>query len=221
MKSALLVCLVLGLAASAYAEDEYTQLEQNEARFLYFNTSSTATSLTLLGALILLGVIFYLVYAGGILGGGSASGYNRNDYYGQGYGAYEGQYEGQYAQYRSNDQGYDMSGLNIVQWISLLQDMYQNFDYNDLDCQKKMICEVMKEPEYYGTVAKKFKNGFQYAKYLELLSLPDEMRELLDEYLDANSRADAQKDCAEFFQCPFSIHDSMKKNEPTNSINQF
>jgi hypothetical protein len=114
-----------------------------------------------------------------------------------------------------------MSGLNIVQWISLLQDMYQNFDYNDLDCQKKMICEVMKEPEYYGTVAKKFKNGFQYAKYLELLSLPDEMRELLDEYLDANSRADAQKDCAEFFQCPFSIHDSMKKNEPTNSINQF
>jgi len=96
--------------------------------------------------------------------------------------------------------------------------MYQNFDYNDLDCQKRMICEVMKEPEYYGSVARKFKNGFQYAKYLELMNLPDEMRELLDEYLDANSRADQHKDCAEFFQCPFSIHDTMKRSEPTNSI---
>merc|ERR1712223_973830 len=34
---------------------------ESEARFLYFNSSSTATSLTLLGALILLGVIFYLL----------------------------------------------------------------------------------------------------------------------------------------------------------------
>ena len=59
---------------------------------------------------------------------------------------------------------------------------------------------------------------FRYAKYLELMNLPDEMRELLDEYLDANSRADQHKDCAEFFQCPFSIHDTMKRSEPTNSI---
>ena len=60
---------------------------------------------------------------------------------------------------------------------------------------------------------------YRYAKYLELMNLPDEMRELLDEYLDANSRADQQKDCAEFFQCPFSIHDTMKASSPTNSIN--
>ena len=60
--------------------------------------------------------------------------------------------------------------------------------------------------------------NYRYAKYLELMNLPDEMRELLDEYLDANSRADANKDCAEFFQCPFSIHDTMKRSEPTNSI---
>ena len=75
----MLVCFLLGLAASAYAEEFDGEL-QNEARFLYFNTSSTATSLTLLGALILLGVIGYLVYVGGLLGTNS---YNRNDYYGQ------------------------------------------------------------------------------------------------------------------------------------------
>jgi hypothetical protein len=78
MKAAILACVLLGLAASAYAEEEYDMT--SEARFLYFNTSSTATSLTLLGALILLGVIGYLVYVGGLLG---TSSYNRNDYYSQ------------------------------------------------------------------------------------------------------------------------------------------
>ena len=77
MKAAILACVLLGMAASAYGEEEYS-IDQSEGRFLYFNTSSTATSLTLLGALILLGVIGYLVYVGGLLG---TSNYNRNDYY--------------------------------------------------------------------------------------------------------------------------------------------
>jgi hypothetical protein len=101
MKSVLLTCIFLGLAAQAFADDlfeESSSVDHQEGRFLYFNTSSTATSLTLLGALILLGVIGYLIYAGGLLGGGdSAYGYNRNDYYGQ---EQYGQYDGQYAQYR-------------------------------------------------------------------------------------------------------------------------
>merc|ERR1711976_452202 len=62
------------------AQDQFdadqTELMENEARFLYFNSSSTATSLTLLGALILLGVIFYLVYVGGLLSPASGSNYN-------------------------------------------------------------------------------------------------------------------------------------------------
>jgi hypothetical protein len=41
------------------------------------------------------------------------------------------------------------------------QDLYEKFDYNDLDCQKRLICEVMREPEFYGNVAQKFKSGFQ------------------------------------------------------------
>merc|ERR1712018_33506 len=95
---------------------------------------------------------------------------------------------------------------------------YEKFDYNDLDCQKRLICEVMKEPEYYGSMAQKFKNGFQYAKYLEVLSLPDDMRELLDEYLDANARADQNKACEEFFQCPYSIKESSKRNLSGNGL---
>jgi hypothetical protein len=211
----MLALVLLGLVASAYAEN-YDVVDESEGRFLYFNTSSTATSLTLLGALILLGVIFYLVYVGGLLNTGSS--YNRNDYYDPAY-AQQGQYDySQQAQYRSANDGFEYNSMNIIQWISMLQDVYEKFDYNDLDCQKRLICEVMKEPEVYGNMALKFKSGFQYAKYLEVLSLPDDMRELLDEYLDANSRSDAQKECEEYFQCPYSVKDSMKRNVAGNGL---
>jgi len=203
----MLICVLLGLAASAYA-DEFEVADESSARFLYFNSSSTATSITLLGAVILLGVIGYLVYVGGLLGTGS-SGYNRNDYYQP-----EAYDQGAYGapQYRSANDGFDYNGLNVIQWITMLQDLYEKFDYNDLDCQKKLICEVMREPEMYGSMARKFKDGFKYAQYLEFLSLPDDMRELLDEYMDANSRAESQKSCEEFFHCPYSIKDSVNNN---------
>ncbi|QQP53464.1 Uncharacterized protein FKW44_005965 [Caligus rogercresseyi] len=97
-------------------------------------------------------------------------------------------------------------------------EVYEKFDYNDLECQKRLICEVMKEPDYYGNAAQKFKNGFQYAKYLEVLNLPDDMRELLDEYMDANTRADQSKECSEFFDCPYSIKDSVKRNISGNDL---
>jgi len=120
MKAAILACVLLGLAASAYAEE--FEVAEESGRFLYFNSSSTATSLTLLGALILLGVIGYLVYVGGLLG--TSSGYNRNDYYQPG--AYEGEYAGyaQQAQYRSDEaRGFDMN--QILEALSTAYSLYE------------------------------------------------------------------------------------------------
>ena len=96
MKSVFITCLLFGLAAQAFAQDFDNQLVENDAegRLFFFNTSSTATSLTLLGALILLGVIAYLVYAGGLLG---STAYKRQDYYDHEYAQYQ---DAQYAQYR-------------------------------------------------------------------------------------------------------------------------
>ncbi len=99
MKFLIATVVLLGVAAQqAFAEEVFDEqlVEQEVADARFFNVSSTATSLTLLGALILLGVIAYLIYAGGLLG--SDSGYNRNDYQ-YGYDQY-GNYEQQYAQYR-------------------------------------------------------------------------------------------------------------------------
>ena len=89
MTKYLLLALFMGVAM-AQAEDSPV-MEQGEGRFLYLNSSSTATSLTLLGALILLGVIFYLVYVGGLLSP-AASSYSR---YGQDYNQYYQGYQGQ------------------------------------------------------------------------------------------------------------------------------
>merc|ERR1719369_792042 len=210
----LALCLTLAWAApepQLYEEDNASLME-NEARFLYFNSSSTATSLTLLGALILLGVIFYLVYVGGLLAPVSGNAYNR---YGQDYGQYyqNGQYQA-----RSASDGYDFNAMNVIQWISMLQEVYEKFDYNDLECQKRLICEVLKEEEYFGNVSKKMKSGFQLARYLEVLNMPDDFRELLDEYLDASERSVGQKECEEFFQCPYSLKDSVKRDFNGNAL---
>jgi len=206
----LLFATLLVGAAMAQEYDE-THLTEGEGRFLYFNTSSTATSLTLLGALILVGVIFYLVYAGGLLEPLRRSGteYNRNDYYNQ--------YD-QYNHARSASDGYDFNGLNVIQWISMLQEVYEKFDYNDIDCQKRLICEVMQDTDYFEGVSRKLKTGFQFAKYLEVLNLPDDFREILDEYIDASERSLAHKGCGEVFECPFSLSDSMKRTFSGNAL---
>jgi len=210
---ALVAILATGVASAApdsLMYEDQAELMDSEARFLYFNSSSTATSLTLLGALILLGVIFYLVYVGGLLAPVGGSQYSR---YGQDYS--NGGY-GYQNQARSAPEG--MNVMNVIQWISMLQEVYEKFDYNDLECQKKLICEVMKEPEYFGNMSGKLKSGFQMARYLEVLNMPDDFRELLDEYMDASERSDGQKACEEFFQCPYSIKESVKRNFSGNSL---
>merc|ERR1711978_519363 len=124
MKAAILACVLLGLSASAYAED-FEVTEDVSPRFLGvgFNTSSTATSLPLLGALILLGVIGYLVYVGGLLG---TSSYNRNDYYDPA--AYDPAYAQAYqqqAQYRSEESSSPFTAENILKAISMVQEIYE------------------------------------------------------------------------------------------------
>ena len=97
MKAFVLAVVLLALSAQAYAveKEEKAELLENEARFLYYNGSSTAAAITLLGALILLGVIAYLIYVGGVLSTQGSSGYNRNGHESQ-YEAYDQGYASQY-----------------------------------------------------------------------------------------------------------------------------
>ena len=62
---------------------------------------------------------------------------------------------------RSSSQGWGFDAMNVLQWISMLQEVYEKFDYNDVECQKRLICEVLKEEEYFGDVSRNLKSGFE------------------------------------------------------------
>jgi len=211
--------LSLLLVAAAAHASELTELEdlgEADARIFFVNFTS---SLVQVNATILAYGLLFLA----ILGAAAVALYylylesQNSGGYGYGYSGGNSGYHYQYA--RSNDDGFDFTGTaSIITWITRLQDLYEKFDTNNIECHKRLICEVMKDPSYYGSVAQKAKVGFQYAKYLEVLSMPDEMRELLDEYLDANARSDAQKSCKDFFDCDYSIKDSFQKAISGNGL---
>ena len=48
--------------------------------------------------------------------------------------------------------------------------------------------------------------------------MPDDFREILDEYIDASERAIGTKTCQEYFDCPYSLKDSVKRNFYGNAL---
>jgi len=209
-----LLCTAYG--ASAY-EDFDTELAEVEADprlfFVNFTSSLVQVNSTILAyallALAIAGAAAVALYYLYLESASAGSGYGQYSQYGQNSYGYQS---------RSASDGYDFNAMNVIQWISMLQEVYEKFDYNDLECQKRLICEVLKEEEYFGNVSKKMKSGFQLARYLEVLNMPDDFRELLDEYLDASERSVGQKECEEFFQCPYSLKDSVKRNFNGNAL---
>jgi len=218
MKYWALSVLCLACGAQAYDVDLDTELAEAEADPRLFFVNFTSSLVQVNATILAYGLLFLAILGAAAVAlyylylesaSGSSGGYGQG-YSNQGYG---------YQQYaRSATDGYDFNGLNVIQWISMLQDVYEKFDYNDLECQKRLICEVLREPEYFGSTSRKMKHGFQLARYLEVLNMPDDFRELLDEYIDASERANGQKNCDEFYQCPYSLKESIKRNFSGNSL---
>lgn len=211
-----LTLLALGVSADLTDFDLSESESAGDPRLFFANFTSsliTVNSTLLAYALVGLAVagaaglaLYYLYLQSASSGAGGYSYGNQYSYNQYGY------------QSRSGDFGYDFNAMNILQWISMLQEVYEKFDYNDVDCQKLLICEVLRDEDSFGAVSKRLQNGFELAKYLEVLNMPDEFRELLDEYMDASERSLGQKECTEFFQCPYSLKDSVKRNFSGNSL---
>merc|ERR1711976_709658 len=171
------------------------------------------------GALVLLflavGLYIYDFYYGTTSRVDVEQNYNQYQYYqDQAYQNAEQAYP--YQQYRSNNDAGEFILLNA---IYMMQELYEKFDYNDIDCQKKLICEVLREPEYFGAVAQKAKTGFQWGETIaNVITLTDDVSQLVDEYMDASRTSDAPKECAEYFSCPFSIREVLQKHLPHNTL---
>jgi len=121
MKAAIFACVILGLACQSYAFEDgsYSAMEESETGRL-FVPNNTASTLSMLGFVILLGVIGYLLFASGLIGGSS---YDRNGYYYDQYYQNQG-YDGQaaYSEFR-NAPGF---ASNVLNWIALLQNAYES-----------------------------------------------------------------------------------------------
>ena len=91
MKTIFLACVLLGLASSCFAAEEFDLENAESSPRLFFNTTGTASTLSLLGAAILITVIAFLVFSNVSAG---SSYYNRNDY--DNYDPYGDAYYGQY-----------------------------------------------------------------------------------------------------------------------------
>jgi len=202
---------------SALTSEDYDT--DDSARFLFTNftsslvqVNSTLLAYTLIALAIggAAAVALYYLYIESANNRGGYGGYSGGQGYDDNYG---------YQQYsRSAKEGYGFNTLNVIQWISMMQEVYEKFDYSDIECQKRVICELMQDSEYFGNMSNKMKTGFRYAKYLEVLNMPDDFREILDEYIDASERATGQKGCEEVFECPYSLKNSIKRNFAGNSL---
>ena len=55
------------------------------------------------------------------------------------------------------------TGSTILTLLSVASDIYSKMNYDDVDCQKKIICEFMDEPEMFGNGGNRVKSGVQWA----------------------------------------------------------
>jgi len=124
-------------------------------------------------------------------------------------GGYDGRkYSGSFDPY-----AIDWEKFNIIDWISIGEEAWRKFNPSDLDCQKRLICEVHQNTTKFGAAAARMVDLFSYLQYAEVLSLPDEFKALVEEYLDAADRGRSlQKDCGELYDsCDFSVKKMVDK----------
>jgi len=134
---------------------------------------------------------------------------------GTGYSDYEhtGGYDGRKFSGSFDPYAINWEKFNIIDWISIGEEAYEKFNPSDLDCQKRLICEVHQNTDKFGPAAARMVDLFSYLQYTEVLSLPEEFKALVDEYLDAAARGrSVQKDCGVFYDsCDFSVKKMVEK----------
>eukprot|EP00090_Calanus_glacialis_P018273 TRINITY_DN2834_c0_g1_i2.p1 TRINITY_DN2834_c0_g1~~TRINITY_DN2834_c0_g1_i2.p1 ORF type:complete len:218 (-),score=85.70 TRINITY_DN2834_c0_g1_i2:10-663(-) len=76
----------------------------------------------------------------------ASSGYNSYNYQSRGF--------------RSGEGG---TGFDVLTLLGVATDIYSKLNYDDTDCQKKIICEFMEEPDMFGSGGASVKSGVKYA----------------------------------------------------------
>jgi len=212
---ALVVLLQTGWGKIAIEDEERanTDLEDRQI-FGFFGTGTGAAQSVTIGNAGLIGLgslLFPLIAIGGALllyllnSGDDESGYSS---YGSGYSSHRRSI-GQ----KSNPYGINWESLNILDWISMGHEAWEKYDPSNVECQKRLICEIHQNKSKFGGPADTMVQLFGYLHYAEVLSLPDELKLVLEEYMDASEKGRTmQKDCGEVYEgCDFSVNGVLSK----------
>jgi len=216
-----ILALVAGFAncAMGYSSDlEFPVVENQEAR-LFFTTNSTSVTIGTqslafgIAAALGLAALAALAY---LYSAGDDSGYSGSSSYGHSSGSDSG-YSSRKAKF--NPYGMNWESLSILDWVSMGQEAWDKFDPSNLDCQKRLICEIHQNQSKLGAPAKTMVEIFSYLHFAEILSLPDELKMLLEEYMEASEKGRTmQKDCGQVYMaCDFSMNGMLNKFS-TNEI---
>ncbi|KAL7640264.1 UNVERIFIED_CONTAM: hypothetical protein RMT77_009678 [Armadillidium vulgare] len=164
-----------------------------------FNASQLATIVGLLSAALLPLIALMCLCA---LAVGFALHSNSGGYEDGGYGSYSEAYSR-----ALGFENFDWETVSIIDWISLGEETFRKFDPTNMECHKRVICELHQNAKEFGTLATRMVGIFGYLKYLSLFNLPDMVKSLADEIEDAADRGrSSKKDCGEtFINCDFSV----------------
>merc|ERR1712047_76635 len=141
---------------------------------------------------------------------------NRYDKYGSenpNYMLWEQVYPKYYDQYQQTFRGRKDYGVwkniaKIPQWLTLAYDMYETSSdlLNDLDCQKKAICEVYQNALELGEISKRARHSLDFLDSASVLSVPEEFLDIIDEFTDAQQAGKANEfQCQDLYRCPNSL----------------
>merc|ERR1711860_462234 len=79
-----------------------------------------------------------------------------------------------YLYIESANDGYGMGDMNILKWLAMAQEVYNKFNLTSMDCQKKVVCEIVQQQEVFGSASRSLESSFQFASLLENFNLPDD-----------------------------------------------
>lgn len=124
-----------------------------------------------------------------------------------------GTYSNQNVQSRANQYADSWSSLKILDYIDMMEETWNKLDVHDPDCQKRIVCELYQNESDLGPAASKFIQIFGLTRYLPLLGLSLETKEMLQGLHEAGDKGRSlAKECKEVYTgCTFSFRDTFLK----------
>jgi len=97
----------------------------------------------------------------------------------------------------------------VLEYIDIAQKTYEGFDWQNLECQKRVLCELSQKDNWAGETGRKITNNYllTFMDALDGIPIPRMIQAFLIEYKEAISQGkNFQKQCGEVYsKCKFSI----------------